>query len=201
MKKSMIAAGAASAVLAAMPVLGVFAATEGSFKDNITVTVEGGCTLEVAGGTAGQYADRTFSATIAAGTAKELTGVETTTGDTTTTTAASAMSVTCNVPDPGQAWVITATADNNGNLQGATQGNVIPSGNTFSGTTSAFAYRLSNASEWLAVPTTANANITSGRTVSGTPTTFNPTYKVYVAPNQAPDTYTGGVTYTIGLSS
>lgn len=63
----------------------------------ITVAVEGGCTLEVSGGTAGSYADRTFSVTIAAGTAEVLTGVEA------TSTAASAMEVTCNVPSPGQA--------------------------------------------------------------------------------------------------
>jgi hypothetical protein len=43
MKKSIIAAGAASAVLAAMPVLGVFAET--TVKDNLTVTVSSSCEL------------------------------------------------------------------------------------------------------------------------------------------------------------
>ena len=188
----------ASAVLAAMPVVGAFAATEGSFKDSITVTVEGGCTLEVSGGTAGDYssADRTFSATILAGTTEVLTGVES------TSTAATAMEVTCNVPTPGQAWAITATADNNGTLVGTqSSSNVIPSGTATSGTTSSFAYSINSGANWYAVPTTANAAITSGTTVAGTPTTFNPQYRVYVAPGQAPDTYTGGVTYTIGLSS
>ncbi len=194
MKK--VAIEGATLALAAVPVVGVFAATEGSFKDSITVTVEGGCTLEVSGGTAGSYADRTFSATIAAGTAEVLTGVET------TSTAASAMEVTCNVPSPGQAWAITATADNSGTLVGSQSSeHVIPSGTATSGTTSSFAYSINSGSSWLAVPTTANAAITSGTTVAGTPTTFNPQYRVYVAPGQAPDTYNGGVTYTIGLSS
>ena len=197
MKKSLIAgAGVSALAMAALPFAGVFAATEGSFKDNITVTVEGGCTLEVSGGTAGSYADRTFSATIAAGTTEVLTGVES------TSTAAPAMAVTCNVPSPGQAWNIKATADNSGTLVGTnSSSNVIPSGTDTSGGTSSFAYSIDTGASWLAVPTTANAAITSGTTSAGTPTTFNPQYRVYVAPGQAPDTYTGGVTYTIGLGN
>ena len=190
MKKLAIAG--ASAALAALPVVGVFAANGGSFTDNITVTVEGGCTLEISGGTAGTYNNRTFSANIAAGTSEVLTGVESGAG-------ASAMEVTCN-STTGQAWNITATAANGGSLIGtSSNSNVIPSGTAISGTTSSFAYSINNGSTWTAVPTTANAAITSGTTVAGTPTTFNPRYRVYVAPGQAPDVYTGSVTYTIAL--
>ena len=39
MKKSLIAAAGATLAVAAMPAVAVFAATEGSFVDNITVTV------------------------------------------------------------------------------------------------------------------------------------------------------------------
>ena len=194
MKKLAIAG--ASAVLAAMPVIGVFAeSTSGSFTDNITVTVAGGCTIEVSGGTAGSYADRTFSADIPAGTAETLTGAEA------TSTAAPAMSVTCNVADPGQAWNITATAANGGALKDSSINKTIDSGTDTTGGTSTFAYSINNGSTWLAVPTTENAAITSGTTMSGTPTTFNPIYRVYVAPGQEPGTYAGSVTYTIHLGA
>lgn len=195
MKKSLIAAAGATLAVAAMPAVAVFAATEGSFVDNITVTVSGGCTLEVSGGTAGSYSDRTFSASIAAGTTETLTGVE----SGATITPASAMEVQCNVPTPGQAWNITATAANGGALKDGEK--TIPSGTAIDGGTSSFAYSINNGSTWLAVPTEANAAITSGTTVSGTPTTFNPIYRVYVAPSQAPGTYTGSVTYTIHLGA
>ena len=113
MKKLAIAG--ASAVLAAMPVVGVFAATEGSFTDNITVTVAGGCTLEISGATPGDsYADRTFSASIVNGTTEELTGVE----GQSSTTPASAMAVTCNTAT-ASAWHIVATAANGGALKNA----------------------------------------------------------------------------------
>ena len=194
MKKTLIA-GAASVALAAMPVVGAFAATEGSFQDNITVTVDSGCTIEVAGGTAGQYADRTFSANIAAGTVETLTGVE---GQESTTPAA-AMQVSCNVADPGQAWHITATAANGGALKSGED--TIPAGTNTNGTTSSFAYSVNNGSTWLAVPTAAGATVANGTTVKGTPTEFKPIYRVYVAPDQNPGTYTGSVTYTMVLGS
>ncbi len=57
MKKSLIAAGAASVALAAMPVLGVFADDDTSVTDTIQVTVSPSCTFSQ-GGT-----DDTYSAT------------------------------------------------------------------------------------------------------------------------------------------
>jgi hypothetical protein len=69
MKKALIA-GAASVALAAMPVVGAFAATSNSFTDTLNVTVNGGCTLEETGGTTGDYShtDRTFNGSFEAGT-------------------------------------------------------------------------------------------------------------------------------------
>ena len=190
MKKLAIAS--ASLALAAMPVVGVFAATEGSFKDEITVTVAGGCTIEVNGGTAGQYSNRTFSASIANGTAEVMNGEET--GDD-----APAMKVTCNTTS-ATPWRILATADNGGALKEDGGSHTIPSGNTFASDVSAFAYSL-DGQDWEAVPTTANTEVDSGSTSSAAPYTFNPSYKVGVSVGQYPGTYEGGVTYTLALSA
>ena len=189
MKKLAIAS--ASLALAAVPVAGVFAAsTEGSFTDNLTVTVEGGCTLEVSGGTPGTYADRAFSASITNGVAEVLNGTE---GG----ADASAMEVTCNTTTPS-AWHITATASNNGRLK--FNDNYISGGIKDSGDVSTWAYSL-DGTNWIAVPSEANAAITSGQTASGTPTEFNPSYRVYAALSQAPGTYMGSMTYTISMGS
>ncbi len=57
MKKSIIAAGAASIALAAMPIMGVFAEDDTSSTDTIQVTVSPSCTFSQGGG------DATYSAT------------------------------------------------------------------------------------------------------------------------------------------
>ena len=49
MKKSIIAAGAASVALAAMPIVGVFAVDDQSATDTINVTVEASCTFSAGG--------------------------------------------------------------------------------------------------------------------------------------------------------
>ena len=191
MKK--IAIVGASAVLAALPVVGVFAATEGSFTDNITVTVAGGCTLEVDGGTAGTYADRTFSATITNGTSEVLTGVESTSTD------AAAMKVTCNTSSASN-WTITGTASNGGQLTSGN--NHIDAGTYDSGDVSAWAYKVAASdATWLAVPTSANATITSGTATQGSPATFSPVYRVYVSLGQPSGSYTGSVQYTLAMSA
>lgn len=195
MKK--IAIVGASAVLAALPVVGVFAATEGSFTDSITVTVAGGCTLEVSGGTAGNYenADRTFSATITNGTSEVLSGVE----SGASVTPATAMEVTCNTAT-ASSWAITGTASNSGKL--ASGGNYIESGVADSGDTSSWSYKVSASdATWLAVPTAANAAITSGTASNGNPATFSPVYRVYVSLGQPAGSYTGSVQYTLAMSA
>ena len=54
MKKSIVA-GAASLVLAAMPVVGVFAANPAAVVDTLTVTVNESCTFEHATGNSGSF--------------------------------------------------------------------------------------------------------------------------------------------------
>ena len=206
MKKLAIAG--ASLALAAMPVAGVFAATAGSFTDNLTVTIEGGCSIQEKTGTggsaAGTHSDRTFSANIVAGSAEIMTGVEATTPEG-TNTPATPMEIVCNTTDTSTTWTLTGTASNGGALvkgeaATATDADKIKSGTAETGDVSTFSYRLSDAGSWLAVPTTANATITTGAATSdGAPVAFNPSYRVYVAPTQASGTYTGSITYTVAL--
>lgn len=200
MKKIIIAG--ASAVLAAMPVVGAFAAADqASFTDHLTVSVDGGCTLETSGTqTSGTYADRTLSATIEAGTAEEITGQEAQ-----TPVEGATITVTCNGADATKSWTVTVTPPTDGKLVSGTD-YILP-GDTFDGATSAWAIK-SNAqsgtfssddwSTYAAAPTTASLFL-KGSLAQGASGTFKPSYKVYVSPTQAPGTYQGDITYTVDL--
>ena len=227
MKKSIIAAGASAAALAAMPIVGVFAASGNSFTDHLTVNVNAGCTIENADTiddgdsettepAKGTYTDRSFSATIATGTIGYL-NVDTSQGtpDDTTAPAASAeapaFTISCNAgapadpsdPQPGEiaAWTIGVQANN----LTSTGNTPIAPGTTFSGNTSAYGIK-SNA-------TATGGEITSNPYASytyvsnndglflgadnGVTVTFNPSYKVYVSPQQGVGAYNGDVVYTV----
>lgn len=199
MKKSLIATGAASLALAAMPVVGVFAdPASNELIDTINVTVEGGCTVESAaqGATPGDYSAnaRTFSASIAVGTYEELTGVE----GTSSTTPAQAMTIKCNVPAAdNRTFDITAVADNSGKLlHGSDE---IGGGTATSGNASAWAYTIDSGVNWNGVQ--ASFTPVSGIAANtSTNYSFNPYYRVYVQPDQAPGLYEGKVTYTVALT-
>ena len=201
MKKSIIAAGAASLALAAMPVVGVLAATSSSFTDTLTVTVPGGCTLEDnAAATPGNYADRAFTAEIPAGTSAELgNGFNSETGAT--------MKIACNT-DTGT-WTITAVAANSGDLvgSGTAAGESIAPGTALTGNVSGWAIK-SNATGATSNPYSAYKAyvVDSGEAYStfltgsaSATVTFNPSYQVYVSPTQEPGVYSGSVTYTVAL--
>ena len=204
MKKTLIA-GAASVALAAMPVVGVFAANSSTFTDHIDVTVDGGCTIENAATAAtnpGVYADRNFSAKIAAGTSEILTGEEASGSSEATT--APALVIKCNVADDdnrtfsitASGEVLTHESDNEA---------TIPAGTGTSGTTSAWAYTLGNPSDtaatWLPAPVASTAVVSRQAANTSTSYNFNPAYRVYVAPNQKPGLYQGSITYTVALTN
>ena len=208
MKKSLIATGAASLALAAMPVVGVFAATPLSFTDNITVTVEGACSLETsATQTAGSYEDRTLAATIATGTYDEFGNSD---GDSQAEPAVPAdatITISCNTTSGS--WTVTADGSDDGDATTPTAqlvdgANHINTGTATSGATSAWAFKM-NAdgtttanpfSSYSEVPATATTALQGAATSS---VTFRPSYRVYVSPTQAPGDYAGSVVYTISL--
>ncbi len=200
MKKSLIAAAGATLAVAAMPAVGVFAATSGSFIDTLTVTVNGGCTMESSATAAGVYADRSFSGSVDAGTAIELNGGTTQTGAT--------MTISCNAT--GTAWKVTAVADGLTGSGDAANASIEP-GAVTTGDTSGWAIK-SHATGASSNPyenykayeeDSQGAHYTTflTGTTGGTAATFNPSYQVYASPTQKPGNYGGTVVYTIGLNS
>ena len=197
MKKLAIAG--ASLALAAMPVVGVFAEpTPVSFTDDLTITVNPGCTIQETTGTggspAGTHNDRSFAATIVAGDYKVLRAGEAASGSTTE----KAMEIICNSTDDSKQWTVSATSINEGKLQveGDTS-KFIAGGVATSGATSTWAYSVDGGTNWNPVAATM-ATVKTG-TASTTATEFNPIYQVYVAPTQAAGQYKGSVTYTVAL--
>ena len=197
MKKLAIAG--ASVVLAAMPVVGVFAATSGSFTDTLTVGVAGGCTLEQTGGTAGSYNgnDHSYTTDIAAGNIGYLNVAQ----GGTAPAAGGGVTVSCNSSDATTTYTVTVAVDG---LTDATAG-TIAGGNATSGTTSAWAIQ-SNATgfsandpgnpfaTYKAAESTTFLSATAADTV-----TFNPSYRVYIQPQQPAGSYVGHAVYTIAL--
>ena len=192
MKKLAIAS--ASVALAAMPVVGVFAVTGSTeFTDNLSVTVNSGCTLENGGNTDGTYVDRSFSKNIAVGNSAVLDG--------SAATDTAAITIKCNTTS----GTVTVTSAGSTTLVGTSSAdNTIATGAATSGSTSNWAIK-SNASNTSSDPYAAYKAHVPGTfltaTASARGTTFNPSYQVYVAQGQAPDTYTGSVTYTVSYTS
>jgi len=183
MKKSIIAAGAASVALAAMPIVGAFAAG-GTVIDNINVTVGDGCTVTNATTT------RTVTISATAGAA-----AVTEDGDD--------INLVCNTTN----W--TGTAQGTG-ANGATDlykdaTNKIETGATFSGNTSAWGFKLTatggtvdpSYADYAAVPSTAASAITG----TAKSATITPSYKVFAAADQEAGAYTGQVTYVFAVNS
>ena len=197
MKKLAIAG--ASVALAAMPVVGTFAATSTQFQDTLTVGVQGGCTIEESGTgtTAGTYKDRAFEATIPVGTSKELTAKA-------DSPYSGEFAVSCNTTTGS--WTVSVAASDNGNLKSGSD-TIAPlaADKTMGGATSSWAIK-SNASGGT---TTSNAYSDYKGFVAGDfikasadqTITFNPSYKAYVATGQNPGNYSGTVTYTIAIDT
>ena len=211
MKKSLIAgAGVSALAFAALPFAGVFATaadpTPTSFTDSLSVTVQGGCTIETSATQGnGTYQNRSFSNTIATGTVGYLNdsdGQGTTTGAT--------MTVSCNGADNTKAWTVTVTPPTSGTLKGTTDSTkTIAPGNQTSGADSGWAIQSnatggtfsSNAWATYADAPTAAAEFLKGSLAQGGSGTFNPSYQVYVGPTQAPETYIGDVVYTVTVGN
>ena len=187
----------ASAALAAMPVVGVFAATSSQFTDTLTVGVEGGCTLENSTqASAGDYSvsDRSFTADIAAGTVGYLNATDASTASTT----AGTVSIECNTSSAGDTYTVTVTIDG---LTDSSISETIGGGAYTSGATSGWAIK-SNATGATTNPFQSYTAASSTTFLTGNASatvTFNPSYQVYVAPDQAPGTYVGHAVYNIAM--
>ena len=189
MKKSLIAAGAASAVLAAMPVLGVFADGDVlTVKDQLTVTVSPSCTMAtITPSDATGSTGNTYSATGSAGALLSFAATST----------ATSFTVKCNDAD---GYTITPTFTDlkiNGLEGAANAAQDIPyaaSSSAGSKTWTAFYSKNSGA---------ATAFAASGTAVSGTATmsdTYAFSYSVGLGADQAAGTYVGTATYVLAAA-
>lgn len=216
MKKSIIATGAASLALAAMPIAGVFAqATEaGTITDTLTVNIPAGCTIVNNTGAlptdgSNPALENSYTVTMQNGELKTDIGASSATSG---TTADNSIDVSCNTganPEAGtDGWKLTAQgAGTQGHetelyQNGATD--QIVTGTATSGATSNWAFKIAKGSSasyagtysnaYAAVPS-AEADVVTG---SGSMTdAFTITYQVYVDQTQDSGTYEGAVLYTL----
>ena len=212
MKKSIIATGAASLALAAMPVVGVFAATS-NITDEIEITIAKECAIKTTatdpsqGIGDGTTTNQKFSATMQNGELKVLGG---STGEGAASGDSSVIDVVCNdsaTSGDATSWKLTAVGGDGTTastvLDAATSGTDIVTGTATSGTTSNWAMKVEGATgldiqggfdSFRAVPGTAAVVATGNGTKSGA---FTASYQVYIGTSQEADTYTGHVTYTL----
>ena len=194
MKKSIIAAGAASVALAAMPVVGVFAAQQSSIIDTVQLTVNESCKMEADSG----------SKTVNLGSINNSAASNEGTG--------SVMTVTCNT---AAGWSLQATATA---LSASAGGYSIPHGTYTSGsqTTSVWSAKFAltgddagvdltsgadefstnpiNAANFVIVASKDGVGTGAGdQTTSGV--TITPKYIAYADANQGAGSYQGTITY------
>lgn len=195
MKK--IAIAGASLALAAMPVVGVFAADGNTTTtDTVQVTIDSACSLTATG--TGSY-----STTLTNGTASSDLG-------------STSINIKCN--DAG-GWMVNAIGANTSTTASAGATDMAPdvagktpiaTGTNFDGSVSNWAMKLTAGEgtyapsivtgydDYHAVPSVANTKVASGVTTDQTTgSTFTTSYKVAVSPTQQTGTYTGKVTYTL----
>ena len=181
MKKSIIAAGAASFVMAAMPVVGVFAASDPTITDSLSVTVSDYCIFK-----SGSQNDTYTATSVAAG------ALWTSSSD------PHPMTVTCT-----SNYKITPTMT-------ALTASGSSSNITYSATTATAGSQTWSASYVVtgdATPSTDSGNFTSGTAVNGSKTVttagdiWTVTYKVGLSAAQPSGTYTGTATYVLQTRS
>ena len=165
MKKSIIATGAASLALAAMPVVGVFAYNNenqsGTVTDHLTVNIPASCTIQNANSTTGGTGDQTnptlnnyYRVEMSNGEFKTNIGSDAWDASTAPqgATANNQITVSCNTasdpqgnPNPA-GWVLTAigagTAGHLTDLYNATADEAIETGLAVSGDDSAWAFKV-----------------------------------------------------------
>ena len=187
MKKSLIAASASAVALAAMPVIGVFAApntVDNEIVDTLNVTVDKGCTFNNEG---------TRNATADFGT---MTPGQFDTRST------DAINITCN-----DAWTLTVKGTNLTGGSGTTP--ISSTSAAVDGTVSNYKLTLAPAS---ATGITTNnfgnakevSSATSGETaiIGSTVSALDvtPTYTLSIGAGQEKGTYSGTVTYTVAAN-
>ena len=197
MKKSLIAAGAASVALAAMPVLGVFATETDTVTDTIEVTVSPSCTFTTSSDASDQ--DETYS----------FTGVNNANA-TAAGGATHAFNVFCN--DLG-GYTVSATAHD---LASSTAGNNdkfqyknIIAGNletgewhaAFAGAELTFVNLPDSATSGDHAGESTEVILTKSTPTAAAGDTWTATYSVHIGSATKADTYSGQIEYTLTSAS
>ena len=188
MKKSLIATGAASLALAAMPVLGAFA----DVTDTVVLTIQSSCSVGQTSATAG--AGKTITESNAVNSHLYTYDADGSAGGT--------LKVTCN---DASGWNVKAVGSSTGSnktvMVPTGSGTAIATGTAESGATSNWMFKVSGTgavsgyTSWSEVPSTATKVATSSTAISEG--AINTGYQVWVSATQEADTYTGSVTYTV----
>lgn len=223
MKKSIIATGAASLALAAMPVVGVFAAANGTVTDTLNVTIQPACTItnqnNPQGPADGSAPVLTNSYTVTMKNGQVRNDIGGAAGDATTgTTPDNSIDVSCNTPSGSTAaeagWKLTAVgAGATGHVNELSgESGAIATGVETTGTDSQWAFRVVKTDavsgvnyatgydgSFAAVPagTTADPEKDLVTGSGNAASAFTMTYQVYISKTQAAGTYTGAVKYTL----
>ena len=216
MKKSLIATGVASLALAAMSVVGVFAAPSeaGTITDTLNVNIPAGCTIVNGNSTTGgdgsnPELENSYTVEMQNGEFRDNIGGSS--DQTSGTTADNVIDVSCNTSDNtgGETgWKLTAvgagTAGHETELYQAGATDQIVTGTATSGATSNWAFKVAKAASasyatgysnaYAAVPADETDIVTGSGTVADA---FTITYQVYVDQTQDSGTYTGAVEYTL----
>ena len=197
MKKKVIAAGAASAALAAMPMLGVFAAQ----TDTIVVEIQDVCTVDLNSVPADPGPEDTGHVDGTATWSGQTLSGQMANGASTDNYGQTKLKVTCNDND---GFNVSATMNN---LTAAVvedgSGNklTIAPNASFSGSSSGYALKVTSPSTGLTSTNGTNWVGATGTIVSASEPisngTFLVTYGVGVSATQAADTYTGTVIYGV----
>ncbi len=181
----------ASAVMAALPVAGVFAA-DSSVTDTVIVNVPKACTLEITA--AGEHSEE---------------AVDILNGKANTDITGAALGITCN--DHG-GWYLTAIGGEDAenpdtDMTGTNTASKIATGTTLDGSVSNWAFKATTDdttnvtiqgtydTTWAAIPGSATTIAKGTGAVENAPVQI--TYGVGISATQAADTYTGHVTYTV----
>ena len=185
MKKSLIAAGAASIALAAMPVVGVFADDDRSVTDTINVTIEASCTFSQGGDDAAY----SYSGTNADGVVNPVNN----------SSNVHTFTVFCN-NNSGYKVSATATAlnqspaisDNFAYVASLPSSGVDGAWNATIATSAAAltAAQLPDGGTATDIISNAGASATGGET-------FTATYTAYIGTETPAGTYTGTIAYTL----
>ena len=194
MKKSLIAASASAVALAAMPVVGVFAAGTGDVTttttDTLTLSVQPGCSIATAnnGGSNRSDVEAAFGNVTPSQTATDTTDP---------------IVVTCN-----GAWTLTPSISKELSLNGDGTTSVISSSiaGGLDGDTSEWALMLTpgttlagtNGFESYAA-VNGTTNVKGNGSVAAL--SITPSYKVSVAPGQPSGNYSGTVLYTVAIQN